>query len=77
MAVNIALLVITLAGPLAVAGAGVAAGCPRLAVVQGMVTAIYIGVESSDPFYTTLVWALVALVGMAVAVRTSFMIVGR
>lgn len=77
MAVNIALLVITLAGPLAVAGAGVAAGCPRLAAVQGLVVAIYIGVESNDPFYSTVVFALAALAGAGVAIRVAFMLAGR
>lgn len=77
MAVNIALLVITLAGPAAVAGFAVANGCPRLAAVTGITTAIYIGAESNEPFYSSLVFALLVLAGVGTAIRVGFLIAGR
>lgn len=73
----LALLALALAGPLTVAGFAVASGCPRLAIVTGLTTAIYIGVESNSPFFSELVYALLALVGLVVALRVGFYIAGQ
>lgn len=75
MVVDITFLALSIVGPLAVAALGALGGGPRLAILGGLTTALYVGVASNEPFYTNLVYVLGALAAIIAGLRFARLVV--